>query len=68
MRGRPFARADEVDTMSLSQEFAQSLVDNRVRSIAAGKRYVWVGTERGVSRHDLRRRTGKLSHRTRTTR
>ncbi len=54
-----FARADEVDTMSLSQEFAQSLVDNRVRSIAVGKRYVWVGTERGVSRHDLRRRTWK---------
>ena len=52
-----FARADEVDTMSLSPEYAESLVDNRVRSIAVGTRYVWVGTERGVSQHDLRRRT-----------
>jgi ligand-binding sensor domain-containing protein len=52
-----FARADEVDTMLLSQEYAESLADNRVTSIAVGKRYVWVGTERGVSRHDLRRGT-----------
>ena len=50
-----FARADDVDTMLLSQEYANSLVDNRVTSIAVGNRYVWVGTERGISRYDMKK-------------
>ena len=50
-----FTRADDVDTMLLSQEYANSLVDNRVTSIAVGPRYVWVGTERGISRYDMKK-------------
>ena len=50
-----FTRADDVDTMLLSQEYANSLVDNRVTSIAVGDRYVWVGTERGISRYDMKK-------------
>ena len=50
-----FRRADDVDTMLLSQEYANSLVDNRVTSIAVGNRYVWVGTERGISRYDMKK-------------
>ena len=50
-----FTHADDVDTMRLSQEFAKSLVYNRVTSIAVGNRYVWVGTERGVSRYDMKK-------------
>ena len=50
-----FARADDVDTMLLSQEYANSLIDNRVTGIAVGDRYVWVGTERGISRYDMKK-------------
>ena len=50
-----FTRADDVDTMLLSQEYANSLIDNRVTSIAVGDRYVWVGTERGISRYDMKK-------------
>ena len=50
-----FRRADDVDTMLLSQEYANSLVDNRVTGIAVGDRYVWVGTERGISRYDMKK-------------
>ena len=50
-----FRRADDVDTMLLSQEYANSLIDNRVTSIAVGDRYVWVGTERGISRYDMKK-------------
>ena len=50
-----FRRADDVDTMLLSQEYANSLINNRVTSIAVGDRYVWVGTERGVSRYDMKK-------------
>ena len=50
-----FRRADDVDTMLLSQEYANSLIDNRVTSIAVGNRYVWVGTERGISRYDMKK-------------
>ena len=50
-----FTRADDVDTMLLSQEYANSLIDNRVTSIAVGDRHVWVGTERGISRYDMKK-------------
>lgn len=50
-----FRRADDVDTMLLSQEYANSLIDNRVTGIAVGDRYVWVGTERGISRYDMKK-------------
>lgn len=50
-----FRRADDVDTMLLSQEYANSLIDNRVTSVAVGHRYVWVGTERGISRYDMKK-------------
>ena len=50
-----FTRADDVDTMLLSQEYANSLIDNRVNSIAVGHRYVWVATERGIGRYDMKR-------------
>ena len=50
-----FTQADDVDTLRLTQEYADSLVYNRVTSIAVGDRFVWVGTEKGVSRHDMRK-------------
>lgn len=50
-----FTHADDVDTLQLTQKYANSLVYNRVTSIAVGNRYVWVGTERGVSRYDMRK-------------
>ena len=50
-----FAQADDVDTMLTSQEYANALVDNRVTSIAVGNRHVWVGTERGISRYNMKK-------------
>jgi len=42
----------EIRPMVFSQEYASSLVSNKIRAIAAEKDYIWAGTERGVSRYD----------------
>jgi len=45
----------EIKPMVLSEEYASSLVSNKIRAVAAEKDYIWVGTERGVSRYDKKR-------------
>ena len=50
-----FTSALDVDTMHVSEEYAVSLVDNNITSMAADQRYVWAGTEKGVSRYDTKR-------------
>jgi ligand-binding sensor domain-containing protein len=47
----------EIRPMVFSQEYASSLVSNKIRTIAAEKDYIWAGTERGVSRYDKRQDT-----------
>jgi len=47
----------EIKPMVLSEEYASSLVSNKIRALAAEKDYIWVGTERGVSRYDKKHDT-----------
>jgi len=47
----------EIKPMILSEEYASSLVSNKIRALAAEKDYIWVGTERGVSRYDKKHDT-----------
>lgn len=47
----------EIRPMVFSQEYASSLVSNKIRAIASEKDYIWAGTERGVSRYDKRQDT-----------
>jgi ligand-binding sensor domain-containing protein len=45
----------DVESMLESKEYANSIVSNNIRAIAIGERYIWVGTEKGLSRYDRRR-------------
>ena len=47
----------EIRPMVFSQEYASSLISNKVRVIAAEKDYIWAGTERGVSRYNKKQDT-----------
>ena len=47
----------EIKPMILSEEYASSLVSNKIRALAAEKDYIWGGTERGVSRYDKKHDT-----------
>jgi len=42
----------EIKAGAMTREYANTLVSNKVRSIAADSDYIWVGTIRGVSRYD----------------
>ncbi len=47
----------EIRPMVFSQEYASSLVSNKVRAVALEKDYIWISTERGVNRYDKRQDT-----------
>ncbi|MCY4402156.1 MAG: hypothetical protein OXD54_06215 [Candidatus Poribacteria bacterium] len=45
----------EIQPSTVSKEFAESLVTDEIWCITASKKFVWVGTRRGVSKYDIRR-------------
>jgi len=47
----------EIKPMVVSEEYAKSLVSDKIWSMAADGKYVWVGTRIGVSRYDKGRDT-----------
>lgn len=47
----------EIRPMVFSQEYASSLISNKISAVAAEKDYIWAGTERGVSRYDKKQDT-----------
>jgi ligand-binding sensor domain-containing protein len=47
----------DIQTTQESKEYSASLASNDVRCIAADEKFVWCGTELGVSRYDKSRRT-----------
>jgi ligand-binding sensor domain-containing protein len=50
-----YQKTIDVQASLESKEYANSLVSNNIHTIAIGERYVWVGTERGVSRYDRKK-------------
>ncbi len=50
-----YTSGTEIQPSAVSKEFAESLVTDEIWCITASKRYVWVGTRRGVSKYDISR-------------
>lgn len=50
-----YTSGTEIQPSSVSKEFAESLVTDEIWCITSSKKYVWVGTRRGVSKYDIRR-------------
>ena len=48
-----YTSGTEIQPSAVSKEFAESLVADEVRCIAASKKNVWVGTQRGVSQYNI---------------
>ncbi len=54
-----YTSGTEIQPASVSKEFAESLVTDEIWCIASSKKYVWVGTRRGVSKYDIGKDTWK---------
>gem|GEM_PF-603210 len=50
-----YTSGTEIQPSAVSKEFAESLVTDQIWCITASKKYVWVGTRRGVSQYDISR-------------
>ena len=50
-----YTSGTEIQPSAVSKEFAESLVTDQIWCITASKKYVWVGTRRGVSQYDIGR-------------
>ena len=54
-----YTSGTEIQSASVSKEFAESLVTDEIWCIASSKKNVWVGTRRGVSKYDIGKDTWK---------
>ncbi|MBI1930238.1 hypothetical protein HYR99_39050, partial [Candidatus Poribacteria bacterium] len=54
-----YTSGTEIQQSTVSKEFAETLVSDEVWCIAASKKYVWVGTRRGVSQYNIGKDTWK---------
>ena len=54
-----YTSGTEIQPSAVSKEFAESLVTDEVRCVAASKKNVWVGTQRGISRYNISKDTWK---------